>query len=159
MSFYTEVLQTDPRFTSTDRINDLALLEPVTRAAVQQIISQAAAQGITLKVTETFRSQARQRQLFDQGATKLEKVGTHGYGLACDFCKIVEGKASWDGDWTFLRNLAVANGLISGLDWGQPDVKHSFIDADHVQRVAVADQDKLFSGVWYPDDTYLKETS
>lgn len=33
--FYADVIQKDPRFTSTKRISDLALLEPITRAAVE----------------------------------------------------------------------------------------------------------------------------
>lgn len=153
-NFYIDVIQQDPRYLSPDRIADLALLEPVTRQAVQNIIASAAALGITLEPFETYRSQSRQEQLFTQGATKLRTVGVHGYGLACDLVKVIDGEPSWQGDFTFLVPLCAANGMISGCDWGQPGVKHTFVDADHVQRVTVADQDKLFAGSWYPDDAY-----
>jgi hypothetical protein len=153
MSFFTEVIRSDPRFLSSAPCKDLALLEPVTRDAVQGIVADAAAQGITLVVTETFRSEARQQLLFQQGATQLRTVGVHHYGLAADFAKIIDGKASWAGDWSFLRDLAEAHGLISGLDWGQPNVKHSFVDPDHVQRCSVAEQTELFAGTWYPPDS------
>jgi hypothetical protein len=53
MSFYTDIIRPNPLFASTTRIADLGLLEPVTRAAVQQIILDAASQGIKLMVFET----------------------------------------------------------------------------------------------------------
>jgi hypothetical protein len=153
MSFYTDVIQQDTRFHSTEAVRDMALLDPGTRAAVQAIIAGAAARGITLEVTETFRSQERQQQLFAQHATQLESVGVHHYGLAADFCKIVAGKASWDGDWSFLAPLCAANGMIWGGDWGEPDKSHSFRDYDHVQRCEVTQQPPLFAGAWYPDSS------
>ncbi len=52
MSFYTDIIQPNPLFASTKRIADLGLLEPVTRAAVQQIILDAASQGIKMMVPE-----------------------------------------------------------------------------------------------------------
>jgi hypothetical protein len=154
MSFFTDVIQRDPRFTSTQAIRDLALLEPVTRAAVDKIIAAAAARGITIFVTETYRSAERQQMLFAQGATQLKDVGVHHYGLACDFAKQIDGKASWAGDWSFLRDVANLNGMISGLDWGLPHKVHTFVDPDHVQRVAQGDQNRLFIQGWYPSDAY-----
>src|ERR1035438_3119786 len=125
-NFYTDVISKDPRFHSTNDCRDLAMLEPVTRAAVLAIIADAKAQGIELIVTETFRSQARQADLYAQGLTELQHVGTHGFGVATDFAKIVDGKANWGGDWQFLCVLAKKHGLLSGLDWGQPGVHHDF---------------------------------
>ena len=150
-NFYTDIIQNDPRFHSTQSIRDPNLLEPVTRAAVAAIIADAEAMGIRLIVTETYRSADRQAMLFQQGATQLKEVGVHHYGLAADFAKIIDGAASWAGDWAFLRDLAGKYGLISGLDWGLPGVHHSFVDPDHVQRCPVAQQRELFSGAWYPD--------
>jgi LAS superfamily LD-carboxypeptidase LdcB len=154
MSFFTQVIQNDARFTSTDCCRDLSLLEPVTRAAVQQLVADALALGITLQVSETYRSAERQEMLFNQKATQLKTVGVHHYGLACDFFKVIDGKASWAGDWAFLRDLAAKHGFISGLDWGVPNAKHTFIDPDHIQRIAVAHQPQLFAGTWYPDAPY-----
>ena len=153
-NFYQDVISADPRFHANSDIRDLNLLEPVTRTAVQQIIADAAAMGITLEVTETYRSDERQEYLFNQHKTKLRHVGAHHYGLAVDFCKIIDGLASWAGDWTFLCDLARNNGMISGGDWGQPYKEHDWRDWDHVQRVSVADQNRLFAGTFYPDDEY-----
>ena len=153
-NFFTDVIEKDPRFNSTKRIADPALLEPTTRALVQQIIEAAEETGISLMIFETYRSQARQQELFNQGATKLRTVGVHRYGLACDIVKVVGGEPSWKGDFSFLGQLAHSSGLIWGGDWGNPAIKHDFIDAVHVQRCTIARQHGLFAGTWYPDDTY-----
>lgn len=153
-NFFTDVLSNDPRFNSVPRINDLALLEPTTRELVQGIVAAAKNLGIDVMIFETYRSEARQQDLFRQHATQLVRVGVHHYGLACDLVKVVNGEPSWKGDFSFLGQLAHSAGLIWGGDWGDPSVKHTFIDAVHVQRCTVARQTDLFAGAWYPDNTY-----
>lgn len=153
-NFYTDVICKDSRFKYPLRVKDVMLLEPVMRSAVMGIIADAAALGIVLMVFETYRSQARQAALFAQGATRLKTVGVHHYGLACDLVKDVDGEPSWKGDFTFLVPLAKKCGLISGIDWGRPDVPHSFVDGCHVQRIALEEQMRLFTGMWYPDAEY-----
>jgi peptidoglycan L-alanyl-D-glutamate endopeptidase CwlK len=160
-NFYTTVIQADPRFTSTADCRDIALLEPNFRAAVQSVIADAAAQGITLQVTETFRSAARQQMLFAQGATQLDgqtpaTIGVHHFGLAVDLVRVQNGKADWaTADYTFLQALAEKYGLTWGGDWGIPAKLHQpgFHDWDHLQGCTVAQQDALFAGDWYPDDS------
>lgn len=153
-NFFQDVVQPDPRFTTTNIVNDVALLDPVTRASVAAIIADAQAHGVELMVFETYRSQTRQQQLFNQGATKLRIVGVHHYGLACDLVKSVDGNPSWKGDFSLLGVLAHAHNLIWGGDWGNPNIRHDFIDLVHVQRCSLADQAKLFNGTWYPNDAY-----
>lgn len=153
-NFFTDVIQKDPRLGSVARVSDPALLEPVTRQAVVAIVGEAKALGIDLIIYETFRSQARQSELFANGATKLETVGVHHYGLACDLVKSIGGDPSWKGDFTFLGKLAKKHRLIWGGDWGKPGVPTKFFDGVHVQRVTVARQKQLFAGTWYPDDSY-----
>jgi hypothetical protein len=153
-NFFTDVISQDSRFNSIKRVADVALLEPVTRQLVQSIVDNAKQMGIDVMVFETYRSQARQQQLFDNGATKLRNVGVHRYGLACDIVRAVGGEASWKGDFSFLGQLAHSGALIWGGDWGDPNIPHSFVDSVHVQRVTVARQGALFAGDWYPDDLY-----
>jgi hypothetical protein len=153
-NFYTDVISKNSRFNSTNRIDDLALLEPVTRQLVLMIIQQAANMGFDMMVFETYRSKARQQELFKQGATQLRQVGVHHYGLACDIVKKVNGEPSWKGDFSFVGQLAHSAGLIWGGDWGTPNQHHSFIDQPHVQRCTVARQGDLFAGNWYPDTDY-----
>lgn len=154
MSFYTEIIMPDHRFHSLAVCNDLALLEPVTRAAVQAIVTEAAAAGQPVMVFETFRSQERQDQVFAAGASSTRNAGVHHMGLAADIVRAVGGQPSWKGDFTFLRGLAIRHGMVWGGDWGNSTIRHPFVDADHVQRVTLADQPRLFAGTWYPDETY-----
>ena len=153
-NFFTDILAQDPRFHSRKPIRDLDLLEPVTRALVQQVLQEAASLGIALMVFETYRSQDRQLDLFDQGKSQLHTVGVHHYGLACDLVRDVAGKPSWNGDFSFLRVIARRHRLIWGGDWGTPCQPHKLYDAVHVQRCSVARQAALFCGEWYPDDDY-----
>lgn len=150
-NFYLSVLAPSPHFTDPSRQSDVMLLEPVTRAAVAAIIAES---SVPLMVFETFRSQARQKVLYDRGVTELEKVGVHGFGLACDLVKIVNGQPSWRDDFGFLGVLAKKHGLIWGGDWNRPSEHHALIDAVHVQRCALADQPKLFARTWFPSDDY-----
>lgn len=153
-NFYSDVITKDPRFGSVARIDDAQLLEPVTRALVQEIVSAARGMGIDVIVWETYRSQTRQELLFDQHVTKLRRVGVHHYGLACDIVKVVGGEPSWKGDFSFLGQLARSANLIWGGDWGNPAVHHSFIDQYHIQRCAVSREPVLFAATWYPDARY-----
>jgi hypothetical protein len=153
-NFYTSVIAHDPRFNSVARVSDASLLDPTTRELVEGIISAAHQMGIEIMIFETYRSQNRQQELFNQGATKLRTVGVHHYGLACDIVRVVSGEPSWKGDFSFLGQLAHSSGLIWGGDWGAPNIKHSFIDSVHVQRCTVARQADLFAGRWYPDEIY-----
>lgn len=153
-SFYTQNIMTDDRFHSAMPVKDLNLLEPVTRAAVQEIIKMAGLSGVNLVVLETYRSQELQEVYFERGVTQLKNVGVHHYGLACDLGITVAGQINWKADYSILGKLAAQQGLVWGGDWGTPDQPHSFRDYDHVQRVAVADQAKLFSGEWYPTPDY-----
>jgi hypothetical protein len=153
-NFYTDVISRDARFNSVTRVEDAALLEPTTRALVERLVASAHQMGIELMIYETYRSQDRQQALFNNGATKLRAVGVHHYGLACDIVRVVSGEPSWKGDFSFLGQLAHSSGLIWGGDWGDPDIKHSFVDSVHVQRCTVARQGDLFAGAWYPNDAY-----
>lgn len=154
MSFYTDVIQKSPVFHAGWCIDDENLLEPVTRAAVAAMMAASAAAGQPLMIFETYRSQERQAALYARKATQLATVGVHHYGLACDLVKDIQGEPSWNGDFSFMRDLAQAHGLIWGGNWGDSTVRHTFVDNVHVQRVNVADQAKLFAGDWYPDDDY-----
>ena len=134
MSFYTDVIKKDPRFNSTNICRDVALLEPGFRAKVQALLEKAHEDGHDIRIAETFRSQAIQAQLFEQGYTQLKKVGVHNYGLACDFNLFVNGKYETDGqEYSFLLGYGKELKFISGIDWGTPWQKHTFHDWDHIK--------------------------
>lgn len=153
MSFYDTVLRNSKAFRSDAVCKDLALLEPGTRKAVMALMVSAKAQGIDLRLLETYRSQTRQSALFMKKATQLRTVGCHGYGVAADFGVFVGGKyATSNEPYMPLRTLARKHGLISGLDWGKAGPISW--DAGHVQRVPVWRQRALFYGQWYPAPDY-----
>jgi hypothetical protein len=154
VSFYTDVIRKDMRFHAMNAVRDINLLEPVFRRAVRSIMDDAAAEGTRLTILETYRSQELQEVYFERGATQLKTVGVHHYGLACDLGIVVAGSVNWKANYAVLGRLAAKYGLVWGGDWGTPDRPHSFRDYDHLQRIAVADQSKLFAGTWYPDDKY-----
>lgn len=154
MSFYDDVIKQSFYFNSPSLVHDMNMLEPNTRAAVQAILAEAAAAGEPLLVFETYRSVQRQEELFKRGATQLSEVGVHHYGLGADLVKSVNGSPSWKGSFAFMSALAKKHGLVSGVDWGHPEVKHLFYDGAHVQRISVKDQDRLFAGEFYPDHSY-----
>jgi hypothetical protein len=105
-NFYNDVIQQSPYFNNPARINDSMLLEPVTRQAVYNILRDAYQQGNPLILFETYRSRERQALLFAEGKSQLRDVGAHHYGLAADLVRAVDGMPSWEGDYTFLAELA-----------------------------------------------------
>jgi len=155
MSFYTDVIKKDPRFSSVNICRDMALLEPSFRAKVQSLVAQASKDGHDIIIAETFRSQARQAHLFEQGYTQLKNVGVHNYGLACDFNLFIDGVYQSDGaKYKFLHDYEKKFRIISGQLWGTPWQKHTFTDWDHIQGIPVFRQGSLFNGSWYPDNNY-----
>jgi hypothetical protein len=155
MSFYTDVIQKDFRFNHPETIKDMALMETGTRKAVEKLLQMAKDKGHDLRVLETYRSQARQTEVFNKGFSKLSKVGCHGYGLACDFGVFINGQYQGNNDpYMFLPEMCKEVGLISGIDWGAPDQPHTFIDSGHVQRIPVWRQKAVFAGEWYPPENY-----
>lgn len=153
-TFFTDIIQKSSLYGSPNRVVSLDLLAPTFRSKVQSIIADAAAHGHTLTVFETYRSQARQHELFLAGASKLATVGVHHYGLAADIVYLAAGEPSWKGDFDFLGQLARAHQLIWGGNWGYPQRPHSFVDSDHVQWCTVGQQAALFRGEWYPAAGY-----
>lgn len=154
VNFYQDVITVSPEFQSSGIVNDAQLLEPVTRTAVLRILAEAQLLGVPLFVFETYRSRERQAELYLKRATQLKEVGVHHFGLAADLVRLVNGKPSWAVDYKFLGPLCQKHGLIWGGDWGFPDAPHRFLDLDHVQRVAVKDQERLLAGTWYPTEDY-----
>lgn len=153
-SFYDTTLRNSKWYRTDSVCKDPAMLEPGTRNAVMALLADAKAQGIDLRLLETYRSQTRQSQLFAKRVTQLRTVGCHGYGVAADFGVFVNGRyAENNKPYVFLRQLARKHGLISGQDWGHAR-EGSFVDSGHVQRVPVWRQNALFSGAWYPPENY-----
>jgi peptidoglycan L-alanyl-D-glutamate endopeptidase CwlK len=98
--------------------------------------------GAVAVVTETFRTTARQQELYAQGRTTPGSIVTHRNGttsrsnhqsaLAADFALSKDGKGGridWDDEefWRYLGHLARKHGLTWGGDWTSP------VDKPHVE--------------------------
>lgn len=95
-------------------------------------------QGILIKITQGFRTEAEQQALFAMGRTKPGQIVTqaqsakdspHGYGAAFDIVIFDGGKPSWEEPK--MTSLYVQVGEIGesvGLEWGgrfpKPDKPH-----------------------------------
>ena len=104
----------------TKPCKDISKLTPQAQKACGLFLSECKKQGLNIFVTETYRSQARQTYLYEQGRTRkgqivtnVKKVGYHNTGNAWDIaCK---------GDKLYDDNILAKAGVIAkslGIEWG-----------------------------------------
>lgn len=102
---------------------DLKDLNPKVAAMCAAFISACKAQEIDVLITSTLRDNESQNALYAQGRTVKGSIVTnakagqsfHNYGLAFDFCPIVNGKCQWNDLDLFKRCGVVAESV--GLEW------------------------------------------
>ncbi len=118
-------------------IQRIAKLHPNIRDHVSIIYDEILQTGISVRFTDTLRTIAKQNALYALGRTKKGKIVTgakggesyHNYGLAIDFCLLIDNKkVSWnrdldlnnDGqkDWTQVVKIFKKYGWQWGGDWG-----------------------------------------
>lgn len=113
-------------------IRDINELLPIAQKACRLFLTECEKQGLPVLITETYRSQKRQNELYAQGRTKLGKKVTwtknsrHTSRLAWDICKNVKGQEYSDLDF-FEKCGKIANrlGILWGGDWiDSPDRPH-----------------------------------
>ncbi len=112
---------------------------PVVVKSALKVIELAYNEGINAQISEGYRSNARQNQLYAQGRTRSGNVVTnaragqswHNHRVAVDFFLTNNdgSKAVWNVNADWRRVVAIAKGLgfEAGLDWT------SFVDAPHLQ--------------------------
>lgn len=101
-------------------INDL---HPKVKTMCQAFIDKCKAEGIDVLITSTYRDGESQNALYAQGRTKIGKVVTnakagqswHNWRVAFDFVPIVNGKAQWNDERTFVKCGHIAESV--GLEW------------------------------------------
>lgn len=137
-------------------LDRIELLHPSVREEAREIfqkINQALSGKASCRFTQTLRTFKEQDDLYAKGRTKLfsatnKRIGIvtkakggqsyHNYGLAIDFCLVIDGKlASWDykkdfdndktADWMEVVNIFKSYGWEWGGDW-------KFIDRPHFQK-------------------------
>lgn len=124
--------------------NKLKGVHPVVMDKALKLVENSYKRGVCIAITQGYRSKEEQDELYAQGRTKSGKIVTnakggesyHNYGLAFDFCIIVnDDKYVWnidedfDGDkkadWMEVVEEAKKLGLEWGGDWkGFKDYPH-----------------------------------
>jgi len=109
---------------------DLGSLHPKVRQLAERFVAACAAEGIEILITETARSNARQRWLAFRGKSRAGSGGSyHNYGMAFDFVPLVDGQPVWDRGDLWQRAGELGEG--AGLEWGGR--WDSFPDKPHLQ--------------------------
>lgn len=106
-------------------------LKPVAQKACRLFLAECEKEGLDVCITETYRSQARQNYLYEQGRSRAGKIVTwvrisrHTSGLAWDICKNVRGQEYSDASF-FAKCGAIAKklGITWGGTWKTPDKPH-----------------------------------
>jgi len=120
---------------------DLNELTPETKYLANLLLRKCKEQGIGIQITETYRSQERQNELYAQGRTIQGKIVTwtlnslHKTRKAFDFVPIVNGKANWNDLILFKRvgEIGKSIGLTWGGDWKTPDRPHFQYDGGTIK--------------------------
>ena len=114
------------------RISDINELAPTLRRAAAEFLCRTAAAGLAARITETFRTRARQEELYAQGRTAPGNVVTwtlnsaHTHRVAFDICQNIRGR-EWDNSGGFFDSCGALWQEMGGT-WGgnfrTPDRPH-----------------------------------
>ncbi len=126
----------------------LSLLHPDLRLEVMDIYREIRERGVSIRVTDTLRTMEEQNALYAKGRTAPGRIVTHAksgqsyhnYGLALDFCLMMDGgrQVSWDRtldlDGDQLRDWDEVVGVFKhyGWEWGGDWTR--FKDYPHFQK-------------------------
>lgn len=115
----------------TKTCRDISELSPNAQQACRLFISECKKQGLNVLITETYRSQARQNYLYEQGRTRpgnkvtWTKNSRHTSRRAWDICKNVKGQEYSDKAFFIsCGNIAKKLGITWGGTWKQADNPH-----------------------------------
>jgi peptidoglycan L-alanyl-D-glutamate endopeptidase CwlK len=144
-----------PITNSSDKISTLdSRFQPMVRNFLEAV----AQKGIRIKITEGYRSNERQEELYAQGRTKPGPIVTHAkpgsslhnFGLAIDVAAVDEnGKVSWPNEVKYWKTLGDI-GRSVGLKWGG-DFPSAQTDLPHFQYpIRMAD---IYTGSFKPEKT------
>jgi peptidoglycan LD-endopeptidase CwlK len=139
-------------------------LHPIVEERTNQLIEKAATKGISILITDDFRSAVDQDRLYEKGRSSEGNIVTHAkggesfhnFGLAVDFSlKLPTGDVIWDraydgngnsvADWTEVVDIAKELGFEWGGDW------QNFKDYPHLQMNFGLTINELQSGERPPD--------
>ena len=111
---------------------DISQLLPVAQEACKLFLEQCEKAGLKVKITETYRSQERQNELYAQGRTTPGQIVTwtknsrHTSRRAWDICQNIKGK-EYDTSTGFFDKCGEVAALLNitwGGSWKTPDRPH-----------------------------------
>ncbi len=117
---------------------DISALLSNAQVACNTFLAECKSAGLNVKITETYRSQARQNELYAQGRTTSGNIVTwtknsrHTSRLAWDICQNIKGK-EYDTSTGFFDKcgkIATSLGITWGGSWKTPDRPHFEVSAD-----------------------------
>ena len=119
-------------------IKDISALLPNAQIACKAFMTECEKLGLKVRITETYRSQERQNELYAQGRTKSGKKVTwtlnsrHTSRRAWDICQNIKGREYDTSTGFFERCGQVAErlGIIWGGNWNTPDRPHFEVSAN-----------------------------
>ena len=120
----------------TKACRDLSELLPEVKKGAELFLEECKKQGLNVLITETYRPQARQDWLYEQGRTRAGKKVTwtkkskHTSRRAFDICKNVRGREYDNSDGFFKKcaDIAVSIGFTAGYYWDKQDMPHIQLD-------------------------------
>lgn len=123
-------------------IKDISELLPNARRACELFMLECGKAGLKVRITETYRTQERQNELYAQGRTNAGRIVTwtkksrHTSRLAWDICQNIKGKEYDNSDGFFDRcgDIASKLGIKWGGKWKTPDRPHFEVASDWTEQ-------------------------
>lgn len=152
----------------TKQCRDIKELSPNAQIACNLFMARCKEARLEILITETYRSQARQNYLYEQGRTRPGQIVTwtkksnHTGRNAWDICKNIKGQ-EYD-DKNFFKEagkIAADLGITWGGKWTTPDTPHFEIPKDWKEPIkedleykkavtALAQAININNSSWYP---------
>jgi len=110
--------------------NSITELSPKAQEACNLFLQECSKKGLKVKITETYRSQERQNELYAQGRTTSGSIVTwtkksrHTSRMAWDICQNIKGKEWEDIFFKECGYIAEDLGIMWGGNWKTPDKPH-----------------------------------
>jgi len=144
-------------------------LHPIVEEKSNQLVEKTKAKGISILITDGFRSVESQNEIYERGRSKEGAIVSyarggesyHNYGLAIDFALLNEhggisydlqrdGNNNGEADWFEVARIGKELGFEWGGDW------RGFKDYPHFQYTFGLSINELQNG-WRPEDKDEKE--